>query len=126
MARQVNSTQSYPDKIVKLIPTEIVGAYMALAGVIGIGAPGATDPDSLSKILIQIVFFALLILTPFYLWKASGVTNVVQLIVTTLAFIIWIYTLGGPFQVWGIYEPRIAALLLTFWSLAIPVIVRPS
>ncbi len=126
MARQVNSTQSYPDKIVKLIPTEIVGAYMALAGVIGIGAPGATDPDSLSKILIQIVFFALLILTPFYLWKASGVTNVVQLIVTTLAFIIWIYTLGGPFQVWGIYEPRIAALLLTLWSIAVPVIVRPS
>jgi hypothetical protein len=26
----------------------------------------------------------------------------VQLIVTTPAFILWIYTLGGPFAVWGI------------------------
>lgn len=126
MAREVNRTQSYPDKIVKLIPTEIVGAYMALAGIVGIGAPGGTDPDSLSKVLIQIVFFALVILTPLYLWKASGVHNILQLIVTTVAFIIWIYTLGGPFEVWGIYEPRIAALILILWSIAIPLIVRPA
>jgi hypothetical protein len=127
MAREVNTTQSYSDKAVKLVPTEIVGAYMVLAGIIGIDATsGAAPTDSLSKILIQIVFFVLLVLTPLYLWKMSGVSNVVQLIVTTLAFIIWIYTLGGPFAVWGIYEPKIAALILTLWSLVIPIVVRPT
>ncbi len=103
MPREVNTTQAYADKIVKLVPTEIVGAYMVLAGIIGISPAATSAPaDSLSEILIQVVFFALLILTPLYLWRISGVTNVVQLIVTTLAFILWIYTLGGPFSVWGI------------------------
>ncbi len=100
---------------------------MVLAGIIGISPAATSAPaDSLSEILIQVVFFALLILTPLYLWRISGVTNVVQLIVTTLAFILWIYTLGGPFSVWGIYEPKIAALLLTIWSFVIPVVVRPD
>lgn len=127
MPREVNETQPYYDKAVKLVPTEIVGAYMVLAGVIGVSSATTAAPaDSLSRILIQIVFFALLILTPLYLWKIAKVTNKVQLIVTTLAFILWIYTLGGPFAVWGIYEPKIAAVLLTLWSLVVPVIVRPD
>ena len=127
MAREVNTTQSYADKAVKLVPTEIVGAYMVLAGIIGVNPTSASAPlDSLSKVLIQVVFFVMLVLTPLYLWRVSGVTNIVQLIVTTLAFIIWIYTLGGPFSVWGIYEPKVAALLLTLWSTIIPIIVRPD
>jgi len=100
---------------------------MVLAGVIGVSSATTAAPaDSLSKILIQIVFFALLVLTPLYLWKIAKVTNKVQLIVTTLAFILWIYTLGGPFAVWGIYEPKVAAVLLTLWSLVVPVVVRPD
>ncbi len=127
MPREVNDTQSYADKVVKLVPTEIVGAYMVLAGIVGVTASTPTAPtDSLSKILIQGVFFVLLVLTPLYLWRVSGVTNIVQLVVTTLAFILWIYTLGGPFAVWGIYEPKVAAILLTLWSFIIPVIVRPA
>jgi hypothetical protein len=127
MPREVNETQSYADKVVKLVPTEIVGAYMVLAGIVGVSSSSPTAPtDSLARILIQVVFFALLLLTPLYLWRVSGVSNIVQLVVTTLAFILWIYTLGGPFAVWGIYEPKVAAILLTLWSFIVPVIVRPA
>ncbi|SRR6266498_213482 len=124
MPREVNATQPYFDKAVKLVPTEIVGAYMVLAGIVGITPTTTTGPtDSLSRILIQVVFFVLLVLTPLYLWRISKVTNIVQLVVTTIAYVIWIYTLGGPFAVWGIYDPKIAALLLTAWSLVIPLVV---
>jgi hypothetical protein len=127
MPREVNETQPYYDKAVKLVPTEIVGAYMVLAGVIGVGTATPTAPaDSLSRVLIQVVFFVLLIMTPLYLWKIAKVGNKVQLIVTTLAFVLWIYTLGGPFSVWGLYEPKVAAVLLTLWSLVVPVVVRPD
>jgi len=126
MPREVNNTQTYFDKAVKLVPTEIVGAYMVLSGIVGI-TPSSTAPttptDSMSKILIIIVFFVLLVLTPLYLWRISKVNNVLQLVVTTIAFALWIYTLGGPFAVWGIYDPKIAALLLTTWSLVIPLVV---
>jgi len=124
MPREVNTTQPYADKAVKLVPTEIVGAYMVLAGIIGISSAATAAPtDTLSKILLQVVFFLLLLLTPLYLWRVSKVDNIVQLVVTTIAYVLWIYTLGGPFAVWGIYEPKIAALLLTAWSLVIPIVV---
>lgn len=128
MAREVSGQEkSYFDKAVKLVPTEIVGAYMALAGMIGVSSASTAAPaDSLSKILIQVVFFVLLILVPLYLIFISKVSNKVQVIVTTLAFIIWVYTLGGPFAVWGIYEPKVAAVLLTVWSLVIPLVVQPA
>lgn len=61
-----------------------------------------------------------------YLCFISKVTNKVQLVVTTLAFILWIYTLGGPFAVWGIYNAKVAAVLLTLWSLVVPLVVRPD
>jgi uncharacterized membrane protein len=127
MPREVNDTQSYFDKAVKLVPTEIVGAYMVLAGIIGADAASTAAPtDSLSKILLTVVFFVLLILTPLYLIFISKVKNKVQIVITTLAYILWIYTLGGPFSIWGIYNAKIAAVLLTVWSLVMPLVVRPD
>ncbi len=35
MAREVNKDQPFQDKVVKLIPTEIVGAYLVILGIIG-------------------------------------------------------------------------------------------
>lgn len=110
MARQINKTQPFQDKLVKLIPTEIVGAYMVLAGMLGFdptstGAAKVVEalgpsakmaevtaqiPEiTLKPILIQVVFFVLLILTPIDLWKVSKVSSIVQIAVTTISFIIW-------------------------------------
>ena len=83
MARQINQTQPYQDKLVKLIPTEIIGAYTVLAGTLGFGpAPRRMVPMALHRIpepalrdaLIQIVFFVLLVMTPLYLRKVSRVS----------------------------------------------------
>src|SRR6185503_3357682 len=128
MAREVNATQPYTDKLVKLIPTEIVGAYMVLASILGYGpaaggptaAPAGAQamiPDSeLKPILIKIVFAILLVLTPIYLRFISKVTNRTQLLVTTLSYVVWVYTLGGPFVAWKIYHALIASVVLVLWS----------
>jgi hypothetical protein len=96
MPREVNEKQSFQDKIVKLIPTEIVGAYMVLAGII---------PAQSTKVWTLVISIALLVLTPLYLWRMSGVTNKAQLVVTTISFAVWVYSLGGPFAAWGLYQP---------------------
>ncbi|MCU0461057.1 MAG: hypothetical protein MUF36_03430 [Bacteroidales bacterium] len=131
MAREVNTTQPYSDKLVKLIPTEIIGAYMVLSNILGSAAgniqtsvkPFPVTDNDLKPILLQVVFFVLLILTPVYLKKISKVNNVTQLIVTTVSFIIWVYTLGGPFIVWGIYYSLIGSVVLVLWSVIIPLFV---
>jgi len=133
MPRQVNETQSYQDKLVKLIPTEIVGAYMVLAGFLGFGATTVRPmrialrpiPEPvLKKMLIQVVFFVLLVMTPFYLWKVTKVRHLPQIVVTTISFIVWVYTLGGPFVVWGAYYPLVGSVVLVLWSLAIPLFIQ--
>jgi len=147
MAREVNDTQPYQDKLVKLIPTEIVGAYMVLAGMLGfdptstaaatvvqatgaaanaVQVAGQIPISELKPVLIQIVFVLLLILTPIYLWKVSRVSNVVQIVVTTFSYVIWVYTLGGPFVVWGLYYPLIGSVILVIWSLITPLFVSAS
>ncbi len=135
MPRAINATQPYRDKLLKLIPTEIVAAYMVLAGILGFGAtaaaPSVQQPSRLTDaelqpILIQVVFFVLLVLTPVYLRKVSRVTGVAQLGVTTLSFAVWVYTLGGPFIVWDIYYPLIASVILVLWSLITPLFVSPA
>jgi len=126
MPREVNSTQSYADKLVKLVPTEIVGAYMVLSGMIGVSPASSSKPTDMSSALIIVVSIILLALTPLYLLRISRVKNVIQIVVTTLSFAIWVYTLGGPFVVAGIYYPIIASIVLVLWQMIVPMIVPPQ
>jgi K+-sensing histidine kinase KdpD len=122
MAREVNDTQPFQDKVVKLIPTEIVGAYLVILGII---AP-TSETTGVNKNLLMFVFFFLLLLTPIYLWKVSGVANWVQLVVSTLSYVIWIYTLVYPFYFWKIYYPTVGAVILVLWSLITPFFVTAN
>lgn len=124
MAREVADQNPYQDKLLKLIPTEIVGAYMFLSGVVS-GGPesAAATASTLDDNLIFVVFFALLAFTPLYLWRVSNVHNVVQIIVTTMSYVVWVYTLGGPFSIWGIYSPAAGSVVLVLWTLAMPLLV---
>lgn len=99
MPREVNNVQPFADKLVKLIPTEILAAYLAIASMLGFNPSELSGTaQGLNTILIQIVFFVLLVLTPLYLWRVTGVTNKLQLIVTTASFIVWFTLLVGHSQ----------------------------
>jgi hypothetical protein len=134
MAREINEEQPYRDKLLKLIPTEIVGAYMVLSGMLGYGAastgatstftaaPPVSDSD-LKKVLIQAVFIVLLVLTPIYLRVISKVKNLAQIVASTISFVVWVYTLGGPFVVWQVYYAIVGSVILVLWSLIAPLFV---
>lgn len=151
MAREINDTQPYSAKLVKLIPTEIVGAYMVLLSILvpsdtddgGTGSAEATAVARLAKnispqiksgvpakadqtseeILMQVVFFVLLVLTPIYLRMVSKVTNITQLVLSTMSFVVWVYTLGGPFVTWDAYNSKAASVILILWSLIPPLFI---
>jgi hypothetical protein len=125
MPRQINENQQYTDKLVKFIPTEIIGAYTALAVFLGYDTSEATPPPPIiATQLIQVVFFVLLILTPIYLRKISNVTQQLQLLVSTISFVVWVYTLGGPFEVWGLHNAYIAPVVLVLWALIPPLVIQ--
>ena len=126
MAREVNDIQPFQDKVVKLIPTEIVGAYLVILGIVAPASAAVNTPQNVNEYVLIGAFFILLVLTPLYLWRVGGVTNVIQLAVSTVSYVIWIYTLVYPFKYWNWYYPTVGAVLLVLWSLITPFFVTPN
>jgi hypothetical protein len=117
MAREVKVNQDYKSKLLKLIPTEIVAAYIVIEGII---------PDNRKFIGTLIVSIILLILVPFYLRNIYKVKRVGQHIFVMTAFIVWIYSLGGPFKHLDLWEAWIGSTLLILYTLTIPLFYKPA
>jgi hypothetical protein len=111
MAREIKLNQEYLGRLLKLIPSEIIAAYLAIQGFI---------PEDSEKWGLSIVSLVLLILTPFYLKTVQKVEKTSQIFVSTLSFVVWVYSLGGPFVLWNIHQPWISSAVLLLWTTFIP------
>jgi len=114
------SVDGYFDKLFKYIPADIVGAWLFASGAIkaASGVPATT--------LLWIVFAVLLAFTPIWIWqwtkKPGEPTATTQIVISTIAFAVWIFALGGPFARLGFYHPIYGSLLLVFYSLVVAMI----
>lgn len=122
----IQNPDSYKDKLLKLIPAEIVAAFLTLKGILD------ASPSGVNIQLFQwIVFGGLLILTPIIYKKIYGVKDTKQLVVTTFAFVIWAFSIGSPIDTFfmdasGMLSPAkgiVASLLLVFYSLIAPLLL---
>jgi hypothetical protein len=84
----------YTEALLSLIPSPIIGAYVVIDGIVQSG-----NVDAFTLNTIQwIVFGILLLFTPLYLNQVSKIINTKHLVVSTLAFAVWVFALGGPFE----------------------------
>ena len=114
MARTIRSSDPFKDKLYKLIPSEIVVAWMALKGLF--------DTNTEAWIIFGLVLF----LTPIYWLKFHKVTDIPQLIGLTLSFVVWAISIGGlPLDGMGLFEtlPHLPSVILILWTLLIPVLI---
>lgn len=110
----------YKTKLLKLIPAEIVGAYIAIDSIIK-GNMATLETSNVYKIITWLVFGLLFILTPLYLKKLGNVSKASQLIFSTVAFAIWVMTLGGPFIfLLGNLTFTLGSIILILYTLLIP------
>ena len=116
MAREVKTDQDYKSKLLKLIPSEIIAAYILIGGII------PADYKYWGCLIAAII---LLVLIPFYLRRLYDVKRLGQIIYIMIAFVIWIYTLGEPFRHWGIWQEWIGSALLILYTLTIPLFYHP-
>lgn len=100
---------TYRDRLFKYIPAEVVTLYLGLTATI---AAASNVPPSLA----WVIFVAGVIATPYYLRFAQGVRAPGQLIVSTLAFIVWVFALGGPFATIPGYQQVYGAVLLPIFT----------
>ena len=111
---QTNPTEQYAEKVIKLIPTEVIAAYISLAGLISL-----VKIENLVTPLYFINFIVCLIVTPLYLRKLSTPkkNNTIHLIISTVAFIVWAYNISGKTIVPLLYDAALSSIFLGFFSL---------
>lgn len=108
-------TSMFLQNLVKLIPVEIMALFAVVNGLI----PTTADP-----IAIWIVLGILTVLVPFYTIFAMKVKKWTQIVLTTIAFPIWIVAMGGlpVTMALGWYEPWMMSVGLALYTLIPPMI----
>jgi hypothetical protein len=114
---------TYFDKVVKYIPADIVGAWVAVTGLIN---SGSNIPRGA---LLWIAFAIGIILTAIWTLKQTTIPGkppaITQTAVSTGAFIIWVFALGDPFATLEWYRPLYGSLFLILYTLIVA-LINPS
>jgi hypothetical protein len=129
MAREIKSytdanvlpseANNYKDRLLKLIPSEIIAAYITLHGLI-MGIESTHKQD-----LLWIVIGLLFIITPFYLYKVSMVTKKGQIIITSFGFLVWVFTTNPPVEkIWDLPTIFLGSLVFTLCTMFIPIFYK--
>lgn len=119
-----NRAKDYLQRVAKYVPGEVIAAYLAINGFL------ISVPQEARIVLLLINFFACLVLTPIYLAQMAEANQpkCTHLIVATVAFVVWAYTVSGDSGIFGMsvlnwYNSGVASALLVLFSLISGVIV---
>jgi hypothetical protein len=96
-ARVAATGTDYAERVSKYIPGEIVAGYIALSELINAVPP--TDERRITA--AWFLFFVGFLVTPVYLYftgKPANRRERLQIAIPTVAFVLWAYALGGPFE----------------------------
>jgi len=107
----------YLDRLLKYIPAEMVALWISLYGI-----ASSASADIPFDIIIWLIFLGILVITPLYLYRLQKVNDSFQLTLSTIAFAVWVFALGGPFALFDWYNIVYGALLLPFVTVLIPII----
>jgi len=119
-AARANANE-FTQKIVKMVPSELVTAYTA-----GIAVISDVANEETRMIAYAVTFLVCLVLTPIYLNQQAepGMPKWTHIIISTLAFPVWAYLVSGNVIVPQYYDGSIALLATILFSVvtgAIPI-----
>ena len=132
MSRRITTTQyqsvlstakvdTYFDKVIKYIPADILGAWIAVNGLIK-GADTNIPKDT----LLWAAFVVGVVMTALWTEKQTQEPRkpaaITQIVISTGAFIVWIYASGGPFESVNLYNHTYGSILLILYSLIVGLI----
>jgi hypothetical protein len=122
-ATAMPSQERYDEKLLKLIPAETVAVYLSLQGVL-MSAMAAPAQAQRLNIWLWIIFVVMFMLNWLYLREFQRVTDPKQQAILAAAFVVWVFTMGGPFRSLSFYEPFMGSLALTLYTFVVPLLYR--
>jgi hypothetical protein len=110
----------YLDRLMKMIPAEVISLYLIGRGFIPFEQP------------IVLAAWAVVCLAGVLLVRSYGTADPeankspdwVHVAISAAAFVIWIYTLGGPFAAANLYVPYVGSLLVLAWTFFVPIFYK--
>jgi len=110
----------YLDRLLKMIPAEVVSLYLVGSGFIPKDKP------------LVLTIWAVVCLVGVVLIRSYGTTDPannkppdwIHVAISTTAFIIWVYTLGGPFTAINLYVPYLGSLMVLAWTFFVPMFYK--
>jgi hypothetical protein len=117
--------KEYLSRLLKMIPAEIVGLYMIGSGFI---------PSDQPLVLIIWSAVCLVLLIILRIWgtadpAAGKPSQPVPVFISAIAFVIWLYWLGGPFSAYpdhNLHVEFVGSLLVLVWSFIVPIFLKGS
>lgn len=116
-----SKVDTYFDRVVKYIPSDIVAAWAVATGLI------TSTPNIPRGTVLWIAFVIGIIFTA--LWTLKQTTEpkkkpaITQTAISVGAFIVWVIALGGPFVTLAFYNVVYGSLLLIGYSLFIGLVI---
>ena len=133
MSRRIITTQfqstnnevkidTYFDRIIKYVPSEIIGAWIAVKGLV----LGFSDEPK-EMMVLWIAFFIGIIFTALLIWRLTSEPGKpiakTQILLSVGAFIVLVFSLGEPFTQLSWYDPGYGSLSLIFYTLLIGIVI---
>jgi hypothetical protein len=114
----------YLDKLMKMIPTEVIGLYLVGSGII----PDDQHESLLGWSIVCLIGVVLARILGTRDKSAKKPPQVGVVVVSAVAFVIWVYSLGGPFKWYmgGSYKPFLGSLFVLGWTFVVPFFYTPA
>jgi hypothetical protein len=115
------AVKEYLERLIKLIPGEVISLYLVGKGVISSGNDAQTPLGywifwtafSLGAVLLVRIFGTA---DP----KEGESAQIPAVLISCVSFLVWIYSMGDLFKLLNVYEPKLASLMVLGWSFVVP------
>ncbi|MBO9998017.1 MAG: hypothetical protein J7641_03250 [Cyanobacteria bacterium SID2] len=115
----------YADRLLKYIPADVVAFWLAVNG--SIQSAGDDVPKST---LLWILFIFGVFLTLGWTFKQTQEAKKkpawTQIGISCVAFVVWVFAIGGPFAELSFYTPLYGSLLLLVYTSTVALITPPE
>ena len=116
----VSDFSSYMSRLLKMIPAEVISLYLVGSGVIPAEAG------------IVLVVWSVICLAGVLIVRAWGTadpqrnlpTDWTHVGISEVSFVVWLYSLGGPFAAYGLHIPYLGSLLVLAWTFFVPLFYK--
>jgi hypothetical protein len=110
----------YYERLLKLIPAEVVGLYLIGVGIIPSGVRIGLAAWAAACLALVVLVRAGATRDP----GASLGPQWAAVVVAAVSFVVWVYALGGPFAAYHIAIPWVGSLAVLVWTFVVPYFYR--